>query len=114
MSIKKILRYHPAINWGASRERKQELVEEGLIPRSKDNPKGENWFIYRDSEFYLRWAWTKRYIESGVPMLKNGKLYAFYPTNDSSGNKVLGAKGLLAKANNENNLLHLRYQTIKT
>lgn len=113
LKIKKINRYSPSVDWGASKARRQELVNQGILPRSKDYPQGENWFIYRQSDFYLRWAWTKRFRESGIPMLKNCKLYAFYPSNNSSGNDTLGAKGLLSKANQENKLLHLRYETVK-
>lgn len=111
IKIKKITRYSPSIDWGASWERRAEIVEQGLKPRTKEDTSGEDWFVYRNSDFYLRWTWTKRFREPGLPMLKNGKLYAFYPTNSSSNNQVLGAKGLLAKANNENKLLHLRYET---
>lgn len=113
LQIRKINRYHSAIDWGESNDRRQELVDQGIEPRTKDNPDGEDWFVYRDSDWYLRWSWAKRFRGSGIPLLKNGKCYAFYPTHSSSGKKVLGAKGLLAKANQENKQLHLRYQATK-
>ncbi len=112
LRIKKIKRYSLAIDWAESNVRKQELIDSGIQPKTKEHPDGEKWFVYRDSPFYLRWHWKKRFIDSGIPMLKNGKCFAFYPTSSSSHKKVLGAKGLLSKANQENDMLHLRYETL--
>jgi hypothetical protein len=99
IKIRKIKRYSPAIDWAESNIRKQELIDSDTQPKTKEHPDGEEWFVYRDSPFYLRWSWSKSFRDSGVPLIKNGKCYAFYPTNSSSNKKVLGAKGLLAKAN---------------
>ncbi|UCD07716.1 MAG: hypothetical protein JSW41_01965 [Candidatus Aenigmatarchaeota archaeon] len=115
LRIKKINRFAPSVDWPASKARRKELISQDKRPRSKEYPGGENWFIYRNSEFYLRFSWTKRFRSSGVPMLRNGKVYAFYPTSNSSGDeqtRVLGAKGILTEANNQNKNLHLRYETV--
>jgi hypothetical protein len=112
LQIRKIQRYNPSVNWGESLSRKQELIDQGIVPRDKEHPEGENWLIYRNTDYYLRWSWAKRFRESGIPMLRNGKCYAFYPTHNSSNKKILGAKGLLAEANMKNSFLHLRYATV--
>lgn len=115
LKIKKIKRFAPAIDWPESIIRRKELLAQGIQPKTKEYPGGENWFMYRASDFYLRWSWAKRFRKFGVPMLRNERLYAFYPTSNASGAtgiRVLGAKGLLSEANNKNKLLHLRYETI--
>lgn len=112
LQIRKMNQHSPSIDWPASNARRQELVDKGIRPRAKDYQEGENWLVYRDSEFYLRWSWVKQYRKHGYHMLRNTNVYAFYPTHRSA-KGVPGTKNLLSKANHDNPLLHLRYEIIK-
>jgi len=115
IKIRKIKRFTPSVDWPASKRNRRKLINAGERPMSKDYPGGKKWFIFRHSDFYLRFSWTKRFQSSGTPMLRNGKVYAFYPSCNSSGNnetRVLGAKGILTQANRKNKNLHLRYETV--
>ena len=105
--IKKIKQPSSMPDWGASKQRKQELIKEGKTPKDQEHPDGENWIVFYENRFFLRWAWKKN---NGACRVKNHTVYGFYPTQNSSAG-VLGAKGLLVKANHENPMLHLKYQT---
>lgn len=111
--IKKISRYTSSIDWGASNKNKKELIEQGVTVRTKEYPDGKNWFVYRQTPFYLRWSWNKVFRIKNIPMIRNQKVYAFYATPNPADRTKLGAKGKLAKANHENQFLHMRYENVK-
>lgn len=72
------------IDWKASKEFKQELIDRGDVPKDEDHPEGKNWFQFYEDTDYLRVAWTKKY---GVCKVPNNSVYAFYPTRSVSGIK---------------------------
>jgi hypothetical protein len=107
------LKQQNIIDWKASKDYKQELIEKGLQPKDKAHPTGKNWLVYKLQPWYLRWAWVKKYNRACT--VKNNTVYAFYPTADDAGKKadtVLGNKGKLAKAQALDPDLHLKYTTI--
>lgn len=118
--IKKIKRsyrslLHPEPDWGASKRRKAELIEQGITPKDQDHPDGEEWIIFYTDPWYLRWAWSKKRI----CRVKNQTVYKFVPTsnqskkaNDNSIEK-LGNKGKLALMNKLNPNLHIVYERVK-
>lgn len=96
------------IDWAESMKFKKELETQGVAVKSKTNPQGSNWLVYKHQTYYLRWSWVKRSNRDCT--VKNNRVYAFYPTNsskDSPGNKTK-----LAQANQQDSLLHTRYPTI--
>jgi len=70
------------INWGASKKYRDELIAEGKTPKSKENPKGKNWFQFYEEDDYFRVAWVKNY---GACRVKNNLVYAFYPFKSKKG-----------------------------
>jgi hypothetical protein len=74
--IKKSQRVNPMVDWGQSRIRKKELALKGISPKSKDNPEGENWLVFYDDPFYLRFHWEKR---RGSCRIHNHTAYEFSP-----------------------------------
>jgi len=103
------------IDWAESNKYKKELQDKGVVTKSKEHPEGKNWLVYRNSSYYLRWAWVKRYNRACT--VKNNRVYAFYPTESGTSmkgkDKVLGNKSKLAKAQTDNNLLHTKYTVVK-
>lgn len=65
------------INWPESNKKKQELIDKGITPKDKDNPDGEDWFIYYTDPFYFKWKWHKKTNHTYV---KNMLYYFFKPT----------------------------------
>ena len=105
MYVLKINNRTKNINWQESLQYKEELLGQGETPKDKDNPDGQNWLIYYDNPWYLRWAWKKK---KGACRVKNHTVYAFYPSATSS-KGVPGTKRKLVEANENNPLLHLKY-----
>lgn len=69
-----------SINWGASKKRKQELIEQGLIPfNKKDAPDGVEWFIYNEGD-YFKWRWFQT---KDAKFLKNLIKYHFKATTNN-------------------------------
>lgn len=103
------------IDWAESLKFKKELLAEGVAIKSPETPDGSNWLVYKNQSYYLRWAWVKRSNRDCT--VKNNRVYAFYATASSSSSggkeKILGNKAMLAKAQNEDSLLHTRYTTIE-
>lgn len=101
------------IDWAESNKYKKELLDNNQVIKDKNNPDGKNWLIYRNTSYYLRWAWVKKYTCT----VKNNRVYAFYPTESGSStkgkDKILGNKSKLANAQFENNLLHTKYTVVK-
>jgi hypothetical protein len=105
MYVGKINSRSKLIDWPASNEYKQELMDKGITPKDKHHMDGKNWLIMHDSLYYFRWVWQKR---KGSCRVKNNTVYGFYPTG-TSGKGVPGVKSILAQANKRNPLLHLKY-----
>ncbi len=112
--IKKIRRnYTKAVpDWGASQQRKAELIRQGITPKDQTHPQGEEWIIFYTDPWYLRWAWSKKRICK----VKNQTVYKFVPTSNRSktaGDNSLGKlgnKGKLVLANRINPNLHTLYE----
>lgn len=66
---------HLNIDWKRSNMNKQKLIDDGKIVKSKDNPDGENWHVYRNNPFNCWWKWDKAYAT-----IRNKALYSFKPT----------------------------------
>ena len=92
------------IDWGASREFKQELIERGDTPKDQEHPNGKNWFQFYEATDYLRIAWTKRY---GICKVPNNSVYAFYPTKS-----IKGIVKHLVASNRKDTFLKEKYITI--
>lgn len=73
---------NPRINWHESNKLKQEIIDEGGTPYSKDNPEGEKWFVYYTDKWYCRFNWNKH--KCVVP---NKTAYRFTATRGKIGNK---------------------------
>lgn len=97
------------IDWAESKKLKSELEGQGVSVRSQDNPTGSNWLIYKNQSYYLRWSWVKRSNHDCT--VKNNRVYAFYPTASGKG-ETLGNRTKLAKAQEQDGLLHTRYPII--
>lgn len=93
------------IDWKASKEYKQELIDNGETPKDKEHPQGKNWFQFYTDVDYLRVAWTKKYGTCKVP---NNSVYAFYPTKSTR-----GIKSYLTHINKKNEYLRETYITAK-
>lgn len=90
----------PRVNWKASNELKQEIIDNGGTPYSKENPNGEKWFVYYTDKWYCRFNWHK--AKCVVP---NKTAYRFTATRGSKGNKTK-----LKEFLRENDLAHLKYR----
>ena len=106
LSINKIPRNHPdfimkgsaIVNWAESYKYKNELIDKGITPRSKEQPEGKNWLVHYTDDYFLKFTWTKK---SGACRVKNHGFYAFSPAK--------GTRKKLALANEKNKLLHKVY-----
>lgn len=71
------------IDWKASYELKEELIEEGEKPYDPETGEGENWLVYHTDRWYCRFYWRK--ATCTVP---NKSVYSFRPTGGDKGNKT--------------------------
>lgn len=116
VQIRKIKRNYenPIPDWGESKKIKQELISKGITPKDQNNPDGQEWIVFFNDPWYLRWAWIKR----KVCKVKNHTVYKFMPTANKSKKagdydlNKLGNKGKLAYANRLNPNLHLSYEQL--
>lgn len=90
------------INWAASNALKNQILEEGGIPRSKENPEGENWLVYYTEDHYLHFYWHKLRCK-----VKNKMGYIFSPTRGKVGN-VQRLHALVEK----DKLAHLNFRVL--
>lgn len=74
---------NPAVNWKASKELKQEIIEDGGTPKSDENPDGEPWLVYHDDDWIAKFHWRK----SGCTV-PNKTVYGFRATRGDKGNKT--------------------------
>lgn len=72
----------PVVDWGESNKLKQRLIEQGYTPKSKENPDGVKWLLYRTDEGYCFWKWLKK--ESFAPNKKMYKFRAIATNNEST------------------------------
>lgn len=100
------------VDWPESLKLKKRYLNEGYDLFTTSNPNGKKWLVYRSEEWYLRFAWLKKF---GACVVPNQSVYRFRPTANRSTSEggTLGNKGLLHKANMENPLLHLKYEGTK-
>jgi hypothetical protein len=76
--IIKDIRRGKSIDWNASKKRKQQLLDDGLVPFSKaEAPDGIKWFVYHEGSDYFKWNWFK---DTGAKFIKNIKYYTFKVT----------------------------------
>lgn len=71
------------VNWKASNERKQKLLDEGKELYDDETGEGHKWLVYYTDPWYCRFYWTKWYCR--VP---NKSAYKFTPTRGKKGNKT--------------------------
>lgn len=71
-----------AIDWKASNEYKQELLDNNEKLYDHETGEGQKWLIYRESTHYARFYW--RFDNVAV---KNKTLYKFIATRGNKGNK---------------------------
>lgn len=72
------------VDWKASNELKQEIIDEGGTPRSEENPDGEDWLVYHDDPWIAKFYWSKR-RGCRVPYKS---AYCFQATGGAKGNKT--------------------------
>ena len=103
ISIKRIKRNYknPQVDWNASNQYKQELLDQGEKLYDHETGEGTKWLIYHDEDWYCRFYWKKQYAK-----FKNKTVYRFVATRGEVGNKKK-LKDHLA----ENNLNIIKYQT---
>jgi hypothetical protein len=78
--------FNVSIDWKASYELKAEMIARGEEPKSKDNPGGKNWLVYRseeDEDYYVAFYWRK-----GKVIIPNKKAYRFDATKGPRGKKT--------------------------
>lgn len=86
--VLRVARKGESINWGASKKRKQELIDSGLTPFNKTTAlDGVKWFIYHEGDYY-KWSWFK---DKAATFIKNCKMYKFTPM---TGNRRAVAKAV--------------------
>jgi len=98
---------NPNVNWPASFELKEQIIEEGGTPKSDENPDGEEWLVYYDDPWYARFYWQKSRCQ--VP---NKTAYSFRATRGDKGNKTKLHE--LLEENKENDgLAHLNFELVE-
>lgn len=73
----------PSVNWKASNQYREELLEQGEKLYDPETGKGTKWLIYHDEEWYCRFYWKKRFAK-----FKNKSVYRFIATRGKKGNKT--------------------------
>lgn len=71
------------VDWKASNEYKQELLDEGKELYDPETGEGHKWLIYYTDKWYCRFYWKKSKCK--VP---NQSVYKFKPTGGKKGNKT--------------------------
>lgn len=62
----------PCIDWGESNKLKKRLSELGYAVKTKDNPEGAKWLLFRTDDGYCFWNWIKKRANT-----HNRKMYKF-------------------------------------
>lgn len=97
---------NPNVNWKASNELKEEIIEEGGRPRSDENPDGEDWLVYYDDPWYARFYWQKSRCQ-----IPNKTAYRFDATRGDKGNKT-ALHQLLVENKESGRLAHLNFELV--
>lgn len=110
---KPVIKGKKNIDWKASHKYKKQLIEEGKQLWDKETQTGEKWWFYLEDDYYLRWNLkrvTNKFISKYIfkPTISNPNTNK-YNKDGSKKKPVLGTKGKLSKANQENPNLHLIY-----
>lgn len=71
------------VDWKASREYKQELLDEGKELYDPETGEGHKWLIFHTDDFYCRFYWKKKKCK-----IPNKTVYSFHPTGGKKGNKT--------------------------
>lgn len=87
------------VDWKASNEYKQELLDAGIELYDHKTGKGKRWLIYNDSEWYCRFYWNKQRAKA-----THKTVYRFVPTRGEKGNKEKLKEHLY-----ENEINYLKY-----
>lgn len=85
LSVVRIDRNHaaPRIDWASTNQLKKELISEGEILLSDENPDGVSYLVYYTDDWYCRFFWEKRNCR-----LRNKSAYRFDATRGLKGNKT--------------------------
>lgn len=66
-------------NWKASKKLKDQLIQQGVQIRTKENPNGANWLVPKTDHFDYRIRWRK-----GKCRIKGKQKFHFFPTKSST------------------------------
>lgn len=69
--------------WPDSFALRDQIIREGDVPKSKENPDGKEWIVFAEGP-HFRWAWIKNMRGCRVA---GHQVYGFYPTKGINGNK---------------------------
>lgn len=97
---------NPNVNWKASNELKEEILEEGGTPRSDEHPDGEDWLVYYSDPWYARFYWQKARCQ-----VSNKTAYSFTATRGDKGNKT-ALHELLEDNKETDGLAHLNFELV--
>lgn len=89
----------PRVNWKASYELRDKLLEEGKKLYDDETGEGEKWIVYYTDDWYLRYYWSKKYCR-----VKGRSVYRFVPTRGK-----VGAKNKLADLMKDDELAYLKF-----
>ena len=93
---------NPQVDWKASNEYKEELLEKGEKLYDSETGEGVKWLIYHDEDWYCRFYWKKKYAK-----FKNKSVYKFIATRGKRGNKTKLKDHL-----RENDINYVKYQNL--
>lgn len=91
---------NPQVDWKASNEYREELLEKGEKLYDPDTGEGTKWLIYHTDTWYCRFYWKKLFAK-----VKNKSAYSFIATRGKKGNKTKLKKHL-----NENEINYIKYE----
>ena len=87
----------PCVDWGESRKLKDKLIELGYPVKTKDNPEGAKWLLFRTDDGYCFWNWFKR--AANTPNRKMYKFRAIATNNECTEyNGTLTQEEILSKS----------------
>lgn len=95
---------HPTVNWKLSNARREEILQAGGTPYSKETPEGEKWFIYYTDDYYCAFYWRKKFCR-----VQNRSAYRFQATGLRNNTDPKGNIPRLKKRLQEVPLAYLTY-----
>lgn len=93
---------HHSIDWKASNEYKQELLDKGEKLYDDKTKEGTKWLIYNEEDWYCRFYWNRKKAKA-----KNKSVYSLIVTRGDKGNKDKLKKHLY-----ENEINYLKYKVL--